>query len=242
MPSHHSQLAPARSSAPPRNSLRELSERAGFRIKLKPRRDAMTRVRHDMRSLLQSVVGYADLLAEPRYGALSSEQERFVDNVREAAEHLRELVDTCIELSRPDNDNGARLEPPVVLLGQCLQRVRSTMAARSLCCDVKIASEVASRSLMLDITPFERALLGLASVLTRDGAVALELAADARMMLRLRASDAQDVLGLVALDSLEDQLSNRDFVRLKLGEVLLSRVGFTMLLSASLDVIELHYG
>lgn len=242
MPSHHSTLSPARSSAPPRHSLHALGERAGFRIKLKPRRDAMTRVRHDMRSLLQSVMGYADLLAEPRYGALTSEQERFVGNVRTAAEHLRELVDTCIELTRPENDNGRTLEPPMVQVGQSLRRVRNTLVARELNCDLTIAPEVETRSLPLDITPFERAITGLAAVLTREGAVSLQLRAgrsEERMVFSLQASDAQDCLALTALDALEDQLSNRDFVRLKLSEVLLSRLGFVMRLSPSLDAVEL---
>jgi hypothetical protein len=213
----------------------------GFRIKLKPRRDALTRVRHDLRSLLQSVVGYTDLLAEPRYGSLTSEQERFVGNVRAAAQHLQELVDTCIELTRPENDNG-RLEPPLVQLGQTLRRLRNALLERELCCDLTIAPELETRCMPLDVNVLERAVVGLASVLTREGAVTLHLRAVSStngLLLTLRASDAVDANALMPLDALEDQLGNRDFVRLKLAEVLLSRVGFRARVSANLDAAEL---
>ncbi|HEY6881473.1 MAG TPA: histidine kinase dimerization/phospho-acceptor domain-containing protein [Polyangiales bacterium] len=221
-----------------------MAAQPGFRIKLKPRRDAMTRVRHDMRSLLQSVVGYADLLAEPRYGALNGEQQRFVNHVRSAAEQLQELVDTCIELSRSEQDD-TRLEPPLVQLGQSLRRVRNTWLARGLCCDLTIAPELETRAVALDVNVFERALCSLANVLTRDGGVTLLLRAALvgdHLVLTLRASDVPDAWGpLAALDTLEDQLGNRDFVRLKLSEVLLNKLGFSTRLSAVLDVAELSF-
>jgi signal transduction histidine kinase len=241
MTSHHRSLAPARSSAPPRR-LRELSVQPGFRIKLKPRRDAMTRVRHDLRSLLQAVVGYADLLAEPRYGALSSEQERFVGHVRAAASHLEELVDTCIELSRPDNDNARVLEAPQVQLGQTLRRVCNTLVARGMCCDLSIAPELEARTLALDVNVLERAIAVLASVLTREGSVALQLRAtrvDGQLRLTLQASDAPESEALTTVDALEDQLGNRDFVRLKLSEVLLTRLGLALRLGACVDAATL---
>jgi signal transduction histidine kinase len=241
MSTQHSSFAPARSSAPPRRSLRALTVQPGFRIKLKPRRDALTRVRHDLRSLLQSVVGYADLLAEPRYGALSGEQERFVSHVRAAAGHLQELVDTCIELSRPENDNARLLEAPQVQLGQCLQRVRNTLLARELCCDLTIAPALEARCVGLDVTVLERALVGIAGVLTRDGAVALQLRAESvagNLVVTLTANDAGES-ALVSLEALEDQLGNRDFVRQKLGEVLLSRLGLATRVGANVDHAEL---
>lgn len=241
MPSQHNSLSPARSSAPPHRPPRALAKQPGFRIKLKPRRDALTRVRHDMRSLLQSVVGYADLLAEPRHGALSGEQQRFVSHVRAAAEQLEELVDTCIELSRSDQECAQLLAPPLVQLGQSLRRVRNTLLARELCCDLAIAQELEARCLSLDVNVFERALSGIANVLTREAAVTLHLRASlvgTRVVLTLRASDAPDG-PLTELDALEDQLGNRDFVRLKLSEVLLGRLGFTTRLSPTLDVAEL---
>lgn len=239
MSSQHSSFAPARSSTPSR--LRSLTVRPGFRVKLKPRRDALTRVSHDMRSLLHSVLGYADLLVEPRFGALTSEQERFVGHMRTAATRLQELVDTCVELTHPEPDAGATLEAPRVQLGASLRRVRNTLLARALSCDLLLTSELELHELPLDVSVLERALSVMAGVLSREGTVTLALSAAQRgeqLILTLRASDAGEG-ALVDLEALEDQLGNRDFVRLKLAEVLLSRLGFTTELGPTVDQAEL---
>jgi len=227
----------------PKRSLSLLIRATGSRINLKPKRDALTRVRHDLRSLVHSVVGYSDLLAEPRYGALSPEQTRFVTHVRGAAEHLQELVDTCIELSRPWAPDRGLLELPETPLGQLLRRVRNAFAERKLACDLSIPCELESRSVTLDASSLERALLGLALVVTRDGAVSCELSVsciDNTVLLDVRASDAADgALPTATLDQLEDQVGNRDFVRLKLSEVLLSRQSCGLHISPALDAAQL---
>jgi hypothetical protein len=252
MPSRHSSLAPAflrsraeeaRASTAPKplrkRSLSLLIRATGSRITLKPKRDALTRVRHDLRSLVHSVVGYSDLLAEPRYGALSPEQARFVSHVRGAAEHLQELVDTCIELSRPQAPDRGHLELPETPLGQLLRRVRNAFAERQLACDLSIASELETRAVTLDVSGLERALVGLALVITRDGSVSCELSVsrlDSALLITVRASDAADSAQPSAtLDQLEDQVGNRDFVRLKLSEVLLSRQAGSLHISPALD-------
>ena len=124
MPSRPSSLAPRTPEVGKRRSLSVLVRGAGARITLKPKRDALTRVRHDLRSLVHSVVGYSELLTEPRYGAISPEQARFVTHLRSAAEHMQELVDACIELSRPAYAAHEALscELPSVSLVQLLRR------------------------------------------------------------------------------------------------------------------------
>lgn len=244
MPSSHSTLAPRPPpELGPRRSLSLLIRATGSRITLKPKRDALTRVRHDLRSLVHSVVGYSDLLAESRYGALSSEQTRFVKHVRSAAEHLQELVDTCIELSRPANTQDARgVELPEAPLGQTLRRIRSALAERGVACDVSTVPELEQRVLVWDIPALERALIGLSLVVTRDATVSCTLHVSrrsGRLLLSLRASDAtESLVPMCGLEQLEDQVGNRDFVRLKLGEVLLARQGGALRIANALDAVE----
>jgi len=247
MPSRHSSLAPhTTSDVGQRRSLSVLVRGAGVRITLKPKRDALTRVRHDLRSLVHSVVGYSDLLSEPRYGALSPEQARFVTHLRSAAEHMQELVDACIELSRPANDqhDARSAELPSTSLVQLLRRVRGAMSDRRLTCDLTLPAELESKMLTLDIGAMERALVGLALVITRDGTVSGCLHVSrraARLVLTLRAVDVADGNALLAeLDQLEDQIGNRDFVRLKLSEVLLSRQSGTLRVTTGLDAAEIE--
>jgi signal transduction histidine kinase len=253
MPSRNSTLAPRHAvdthgDACTRRSTRGLVRALSSRPRLKPRRDALTRVRHDLRSLVQSVVGYSDLLSTPHYGNLTAEQARFVGHVRSAAEQLQELVDTCIELSRPAlpaNDQFV-LELPEAPLGQVVRRLRNGLVARGVHCDLSMCSSLESRLLTIDIVQLERAVLGLALVLTRDGVVTLSLGAEhaeAGVVLTLRAADAPSLAAPpVLLEQLEDQVGNRDFVRLKLSEVLLSRSDADLQVSPGLDgaVITLH--
>ncbi len=216
--------------------------KTGRTAAFKPKRDALTRVRHDLRSIVHSVVGYSDLLASERYGALAPDQARFVSHVRSAAEQLQELVDSCIELSRPPTDRHAHELPPV-RLGHALRRVRNGLLGKELVCDLRIHPELEGRQLVLDLAPVEKALLGLALVVSREGALACALSArpqGEQIVICLTSSDVEGVACLTRPDELEDHTGNRDFVRLKVGEVLLARQGIALRLTPGLDRIELE--
>jgi hypothetical protein len=244
MPSRHSKLAPQPAPADANEGTGQLARVSANgvprRLRLKPKRDALTRVRHDLRSLVHSVIGYSDLLAAPHYGSLSAEQARFVEHVRAAAEHLQELVDTCIELTRPDNDQFA-LELPQAPLGQVMRRVRNTLVMSGMVCDLTLASELESHMLTLDMAQLERALVGLSLFVTREGSMPGALSAaheGGSLVLRLSVAEPAISLVHVALEQLEDQLGNRDFVRLKLSEVLLSRADAELGIAPSLDAFR----
>jgi light-regulated signal transduction histidine kinase (bacteriophytochrome) len=208
----------------------------------KPRRDALTRVRHDLRSLVHSVVGYSDLLASPSYGPLSTEQLRFVNHVRTAAEQLQELVDTCIELSRPAGES-TELEPTKLPLGAALRHVQAGLAHEALRCGLTLTDDASRHECAFELPVFLRALRGLAQVVSRDGSLPCTLhgaSASPRVTVALQVAEGACSSGpLCQLDTLEDDVGNRDFVRLKLSEVLLSRLGIDLQLSRELDRCEL---
>lgn len=208
----------------------------------KPRRDALTRVRHDLRSLVHSVVGYSDLLASPSYGPLSADQLRFVEHVRTAAEQLEELVDTCIELTRPSGESTG-LEPTKVPLGAALRHVQAGLAHEALRCGLELADEASRHECAFELPILLRAVRGLALVVSRDGSRPCTLrggSACPRVTVALHVAEGAPASGpLCSLDALEDDVENRDFVRLKLSEVLLSRLGIDLQLSRELDRCEL---
>src|SRR5688500_6149328 len=125
MNSRHSSHAPARASIPAAEDTASVAPVARS-TRFKPKRDAITRVRHDLRSLVHAMLGSSDLLEEPHYGSLTADQARFVGHLRSSAEHVQELVETCIELSRSASDLRA-IELPVVALEQVLSRVASAL-------------------------------------------------------------------------------------------------------------------
>ena len=211
----------------------------------KARRDALTRVRHDLRSSVHSVIGYSDLLATPRYGSLSAEQARFLDHLRAAASQLEELVDTCIELTRlPETE--ARLPTGTVPLSAALKHIQAGLTSEPLVCDLEVEAEVAAHPCAHELPVFLRALRSLALVVTHEGALPCTLRAFATgssaPAVELWAGDQRGAVSWSILDALEAELSNRDFVRLKLGEVLLQRLGISLTITADLAACKLCFG
>lgn len=235
MPSRPSSLSPTLTDdSGSESALHIIGQVSAFRVR-PPKRDALTRVRHDLCSLVHSVVGYSDLLTEPTYGSLSPEQTRFVTYVRSAAEQLQELVETCLELSRPDNDQFS-LKPVDALVGQLLRRVQSTFAERGVVCELTCSAGVDTRMVSLDVAELERALLGLGQVLARKGSPSVALKATlADGLLTLNLSVGVAAQADLELAQLEDQLANRDFIRLTLAELLLGRAEGVLRFSKALE-------
>jgi len=60
----------------------------------------LARVSHEFRTPLNAIVGYSDLLREESAGPLGDVYRRFVRNIQEGAQHLTELVNDLLDLSR----------------------------------------------------------------------------------------------------------------------------------------------
>lgn len=60
----------------------------------------LARVSHEFRTPLNAIVGYSDLLREEAGGPLGEVYRRFVRNIQEGAQHLTELVNDLLDLSR----------------------------------------------------------------------------------------------------------------------------------------------
>jgi PAS domain S-box-containing protein len=60
----------------------------------------LARVSHELRTPLNAILGYSDLLREEPAGPLGDVYRRFVHNVQEGAQHLTELVNELLDLSR----------------------------------------------------------------------------------------------------------------------------------------------
>lgn len=221
------------------SALHVIGPLATQRMRLAPRRDVITRLRHDLGSLVHSVVGYSDLLTEPAYGSLSPEQARFVGYVRSSASQLQELVETCLELSQPDNDQFS-LPSPAAPVGQLLRRVHNTLVERGALCGLTLAAGLETRVVNIEVAQLERALLGLLQVLSHDSGASVTLAAALSgdlLVLSLRADACpEQTEPSFQLTELESEVGNRDFIRLKLSELLVTRADGVLRLSKTLDV------
>lgn len=203
-------------------------ERPERRAIRKPRRDALTRVRHDLRSLTHAVRGYADLLAAESHGPLNGSQQGFLAHVRSAALELERLVEMCVELSRPDG--AAASERTQLALGLLVTRVQRRLRAQELTCEVRfdLSSDLVVET---DAELLVEGLCELAAIVADDGPRACALSAgqhEGKLWLGLCRLDATDREANESPDALEDELSNRQFVRLRFAESLLRRAGFRL--------------
>jgi PAS domain S-box-containing protein len=55
---------------------------------------------HELRTPLNAVLGFSDLLADPRYGALNDRQQRYVTHIHSGGEHLLKLINDILDLSK----------------------------------------------------------------------------------------------------------------------------------------------
>lgn len=55
---------------------------------------------HELRTPLHTIIGFAELLAEDIHGPLSEKQRRFVHHIQRDAQHLLELINDILDLSK----------------------------------------------------------------------------------------------------------------------------------------------
>ena len=65
----------------------------------------MATMSHELRTPLNIIVGFTDLLLEGLYGNLNKEQEEFTKDIKNSAEHLSNLIDRVIDISKIETGN-----------------------------------------------------------------------------------------------------------------------------------------
>jgi PAS domain S-box-containing protein len=61
-------------------------------------------VSHEIRTPINAVLGYTEMLASEKKGPLTAEQRRYIERLRTSAQHLLSVVSDVLELSRIDAD------------------------------------------------------------------------------------------------------------------------------------------
>src|SRR6202007_1402125 len=55
---------------------------------------------HELRTPLNAVLGFADLLADERYGSLNDRQQRYIAHIHTGGKHLLKLISDILDLSK----------------------------------------------------------------------------------------------------------------------------------------------
>ena len=77
---------------------------------------------HELRTPLNAILGFSGLLTEQIAPSLSDRQQRFLSNIREAGQHLLELINDVLDLSKVEAGK-LELRPEVVTLDVLLEPV-----------------------------------------------------------------------------------------------------------------------
>jgi PAS domain S-box-containing protein len=123
----------------------------------------MAMMNHEVRTPLNSILGFAHLLNDPRVGELNEKQNRYVGNIQLSGHHLLSLVNDSLDLARLDAGHmTVKLEPVAVqpVLDQAADQVRPLAEARGLTLRVEAAGSV---SAFADMRQLIQVLLNLLS-------------------------------------------------------------------------------
>jgi CheY-like chemotaxis protein len=118
---------------------------------------------HELRTPLNAILGFSGLLSEQLAGSMNDKQKRFLRNIHEAGEHLLDLINDVLDLSKVE---AGKLEfrPEILTLEVLLEPVAA--AARTAAQDKGVLFNVDPRDgspLFLDPTRVRQVLFNLVS-------------------------------------------------------------------------------
>lgn len=125
--------------------------------------DFLSRMSHELRTPMNAILGFAQLLELD--DRLSASHRESVDEIRHAGEHLLQLIDEVLDLSRIEA-NRMRLNPeslsPAPLLQQCIGMVRGLAEEKQVSLQLQDA-DIEDLRINADATRFRQVLVNLLS-------------------------------------------------------------------------------
>ena len=83
---------------------------------------------HELRTPLNAVIGFAELLAHPRYGELSPKQREFLDRILQSGRRLVGIINDMLDISRIESGRMTVHEGPVAL-GELASELEGELAS-----------------------------------------------------------------------------------------------------------------
>src|SRR2546430_582340 len=118
---------------------------------------------HELRTPLNAILGFSGLLSERLAGPLNEKQTRFVRNIHEAGEHLLELINDVLDLSKVEAGK-LELRPEIVTIDVLLEPASAAGRAAAQAKGVSFAMEMPDAPpLFLDPTRVRQILFNLVS-------------------------------------------------------------------------------
>lgn len=117
---------------------------------------------HELRTPLNSIIGFSGILLQKLVGPLLPEQEKQLRMVQNSAQHLLELINDVLDISKIEADQMVIAALPFqvdVSIQQCIDRSQTLIGQK----DIKLTSSVSPASITLvgDRRRFEQIILNL---------------------------------------------------------------------------------
>jgi PAS domain S-box-containing protein len=99
---------------------------------------------HEVRTPLNAIKGFAELLADPSFGTLNEQQRGFVDRISDAGQHLLQLINDVLDLAKVEAGTVA-LDRQLVRLDlaaeQVIKIIKGTARTRGMSIELEVAAE-----------------------------------------------------------------------------------------------------
>lgn len=198
-------------------------------------KEALSCLRHDLRSLLNSVVGFSELLGSGTYGPLTPQQSRFVDHLRNSAGKLNERFDAFVELSRQDETLGPQVDVP---LHAGLHHALSGYAI-----ELSVDPALQKHKVSVDLSSFRRALERTVELLTTRGAVHIRAHAElveGKVRLTMKSpGGSTEPRWFEQIDEITDKVDSQSMIEIRLAQRLFERQGIRLALDYELRAAQL---
>jgi len=111
--------------------------------------DFIAGVSHELRTPLNAILGFSKLLLNPRVGPLNEDQNAYAGDVVKSAEHLLQLINDILDISKIEAGKMA-LDPEPFSLGDVLQNSLSVVRERAAEHNLELTVELSPAILALD--------------------------------------------------------------------------------------------
>ena len=129
----------------------------------KVKSEFLANMSHELRTPLNAILGFSGLLSEQLNGSLSDKQKRFLRNIQEAGDHLLDLINDVLDLSKVEAGR-LDLRPEIVTLDVLLEPVSAAGRTAAQAKGVLFTMETpAAPPLFVDPTRVRQVLFNLVS-------------------------------------------------------------------------------
>ena len=111
--------------------------------------DFIAGVSHELRTPLNAILGFSKLLLNPRVGPLNEDQSAYAGDVVKSAEHLLQLINDILDISKIEAGK-MELDPAPFPLGDLLQNSLSVVRERATEHNLELCVELSPEVMALD--------------------------------------------------------------------------------------------